>query len=209
MDGDKAPLKELVELKIKYDTLFYVDEAHATGIFGPHGSGVVEETQLADQVDMIMGTFGKALGSYGAYVATTNIIKKYLINKVRGFIFSTALPPGVVGATLAGIELVKKEPQRRKILLAQSEKLRNQLQANQFQVKGNTHIIPIMIGPTKKAVEISQQLIEAGYYILAIRPPTVPEGSARLRLSITYNHTEEQLNRLAEFLRNYENYKNR
>ena len=200
MDGDKAPLQELVELKEKYDALLYVDEAHATGIFGPKGSGLVEEAGLSDKCDIIMGTFSKALGSYGAYIATSKLMKEYLVNKTRGFIFSTALPPSVIGASIAGIELLKKEPNRREELLDKCEYFRNKLLKEGLEVSGDSQIIPIIIGDIEKTVYIAEELLDNGFYVLPIRPPTVPEGSSRLRLSVTYDHPVKALDKFVEVL---------
>ena len=212
MDGDLAPLKDLVKLKELYDTFLYVDEAHATGVFGPDGAGLIDELRISDKVDVIMGTFGKALGSYGAYIAVSDILKQYLINKARGFVYSTALPASVIGASLAAIELLEKEPFRREQLISNSKYFKNNLIKAGIQVIGDSQILPVLISDTERTVKLSQQLIEAGFYILPIRPPTVPEGSSRLRISLTYNHSKVILDRLSGILIKYiknENNKNR
>ncbi len=200
MDGDKAPLKDIVELKEKYDALLYVDEAHATGIFSHTGSGLVEEEGLSDKCDIIMGTFSKALGSYGAYITTSELMKEYLINKARGFIFSTALPPSVIGASIAGIELLKKEPNRREELLDKCEYFRKKLLNEGLEVAGDSQIIPIITGDTEKTVYVAEELLAKGCFVLPIRPPTVPEGSSRLRLSVTYDHPVKALDKVVELL---------
>lgn len=196
MDGDMSPIEELVNLKEKYNCTIMVDEAHATGVFGPKGYGVVEEKKLADKIDLIMGTFSKALGSFGAYVVCSKKTKDYLINSCRSFIYSTALPPSIIATNLAGLELIKEEPFRRKILLNNAEYLREGLQKAGLQIRGCSQIVPVIIGNSLRTEKLSQELQNKGHWILPIRPPTVPAGEARLRLSLTYHHTEEMLNRL-------------
>ncbi|MBL7071668.1 MAG: 8-amino-7-oxononanoate synthase [Candidatus Omnitrophica bacterium] len=193
MDGDRCPLREIIGLKESYDCRLLVDEAHATGIFGKNGSGVAEEEGLAEKVDMIMGTFSKALGSFGSYVATTGRIKDYLINSSRSFIYSTALPPSVIAANLAALGLIKEEPWRRSELLKNSDYLRGELSKSGFTVKGSSQIIPIILGESRAAADMSRCLKEKGYRALPIRPPTVAMGESRLRLSLTYYHKKEVL----------------
>ena len=198
MDGDRAPLKELVKLKEKYDCKIMVDEAHTTGIFGESGSGVVEEEGLTDRIELIMGTFSKALGSFGAYLACSRKTADYLINSCRSFIYSTALPPSVIAANLASLDLINKEPFRRRMLLENADYFRKELDRCGFKVKGSSQIIPLIVGDSKKAVKISRELEKRGYWVRAIRPPTVPAGEARLRFSLTYYHTKDILKRLIE-----------
>jgi len=193
MDGDKCPLKELVNLKKEYDCQIMVDEAHATGIFGKNGAGVVEEEGSEKEVDFIMGTFSKALGSFGAYLAASKATIDYLVNTCRSFIYSTALPPSVIAANLASLELVKEEPLRRKQLLESASFFRENLKKNGFEVRGESQIAPVIIGDNLKTVESARRLQEKGYWVLPIRPPTVPQGEARLRFSLTYYHSREIL----------------
>ena len=195
MDGDKAPLKELVELKEKFGCKIMADEAHATGIFGANGSGLVAEENLTDRVDLIMGTFSKALGSFGAYIACSKKIKDYLINTCRSFIYSTALPPCVIAANIAALEIVAKEPFRRETLLENAAYFRSRLKS-----KGQSQIVPLIVGDAETAVSLSDSLRQKGYYCLAIRPPTVPEGQSRLRFSLTYHHSKEVLDGLCSSL---------
>ncbi len=201
MDGDRAPLQGIIELKEKYDVMLYVDEAHATGVFGRTGAGLLEHTGLTDRCDIIMGTFGKALGSFGAYIAASKLIKEYLINRARGFIFSTALPPSATGASIAGIELLKKEPFRREELLKKSKGFRNKLTLAGLKVAGDSQIILVIIGDTGKTIKAAEKLQENGFYARPIRPPTVPEGGSRLRLSVEYDHSAESLDRVVELLK--------
>jgi len=193
MDGDKAPLKRLASLAKEYNSKFMVDEAHATGIFGENGSGLVEEQEISDKVDIVMGTFSKALGSFGAYIACSTKIKEYLINTCRSFIYSTALPPSVIAANIKSLELVKNEPIRRKTLLENSDYLRENLKKHGFKIKSSSQIIPLLTQESDRAVKLSEKLRERGHWVLPIRPPTVPRGESRLRFSLTYHHTKDML----------------
>ncbi len=201
MDGDRCPLKEIVDLKKQYNYQIFVDEAHATGIFGKNGAGIVEEEGLEEEVDFIMGTFSKALGSFGAYLAAPRQVIDYLINACRSFIYSTALPPGVIASNLESIGLVKDEPWRRLELLENARFFRAALNTNGFQVKGDSQICPVIIGDSPKTVKLAQGLADKGYWVLPIRPPTVPAAQARLRFSLTYYHTKEMLQGLADAMR--------
>jgi len=196
MDGDKPRLKELVGLKEKYNCKLMVDEAHATGIFGSNGAGIVEEEGVSEKVDLIMGTFSKALGSFGGYIACSKVLVEYLINTARSFIYSTALPPAVIAANLASLKLIKEEPKRRKDLISNSDYFRAKLKDLGFKVKGSSQIVPIIISDNQRIVKISQELEKKGYWALPIRPPTVPVGESRLRFSLTVNHSKEILEEL-------------
>ena len=196
MDGDRAPLGELVRLKEKYACRLMVDEAHATGIFGERGSGVIEEEGLEEEVDLVMGTFGKALGGFGAYLAASKKIVDYLINTCRSFIYSTALPAAVIAADITALDLVKNESFRREKLLSLSRYFRESLREKGFQVKGNSQIVPLILEDTYKAVSFAEYLQEKGYWVLPIRPPTVPLKEARLRFSLTFYHSKEILEKL-------------
>lgn len=196
MDGDRAPLKELVILKEKYNCEIFVDEAHATGIFGKNGSGVVEEEGLQGRVDFIMGTFSKALGSFGAYFAASRETIDYLINASRSFIYSTALPASVIACNLASIKLIKEEPFRRKGLLDSAQYFRETLKDTGLVVKGASQIVPLITGENFKTLKFAQALQKKGYWVLPIRPPTVPNGQARLRFSLTFYHDKEVLRKL-------------
>jgi 8-amino-7-oxononanoate synthase len=198
MDGDRPHLKDLVELKEKYDCELMVDEAHATGIYGESGSGVVEEEGLSERIELVMGTFSKALGSFGAYLATSRKMVQYLINTCRSFIYSTALPPQVVACNLASIDLVKEEPKRRHKLLRLSNFLRKTLKDRGLKVRGASQIIPLIVGDNLKTIVLAKRLQEKGFWVLAIRPPTVPQKEARLRFSLTTYHTKEILQRLID-----------
>jgi 7-keto-8-aminopelargonate synthetase-like enzyme len=200
MDGNKPPLKELVDIKDKYNCIFMVDEAHATGIFGPNGAGVVEEQELSDRIELIMGTFSKALGSFGAYLACSEKVKQYLVNSCRSFIYSTALPPPVIAANIKALNIIRDEPLRRQMLLANADFFRTRLQKEGFDVKGASQIVPLIVGDSGRAVRISNELQKNGFWVLPIRPPTVPQGQARLRFSLTYHHSKQLLEKLVDHI---------
>jgi glycine C-acetyltransferase/8-amino-7-oxononanoate synthase len=201
MDGDRCPLVDLVSLKNRYGFLLMVDEAHATGLYGENGSGIIEEDKVSDGVDIAMGTFGKALGSYGAYAAASKEIVDFLVNRARTFIYSTALPPAVVGASLASLYLVKSEPQLRLDLHQKVAFFKKQLRKNGLKGDhGPSQIVPVMIGDSTKALNIAEELMRNHIYVKAVRPPTVPEGSSRLRFSITRYHKEPDLKKCARIL---------
>ena len=198
MDGDRAPLKGLVELKEKYGCKMMVDEAHATGIFGEKGSGIVEEENLTERVDLIMGTFSKGLGSFGAYLGCSQKIKDYLINTCRSFIYSTALPASVIAANIAALEVIDEEPCRRKTLLENAAYFRGELQKKGFDVTGQSQIVPLIVTQAERAIKISKFLESKGFCVRPIRYPTVPKGQERLRFSLTYHHSKEILGELAK-----------
>ncbi len=196
MDGDRPDIKSLIALKVKYGCAIMVDEAHATGIYGPNGSGVVEDEGLTKEIDYIMGTFGKALGSFGAYLAASKSDIDYLINKCRSFIYSTSLPPAVVSANIAAIKLLDEEPHRRKGLLELAALLRNGLKAKGLDVRGCSQIVPLVKGNNEAVIALADFLKNKGYWAMPIRPPTVPEGESRLRFSVTFDHDKIMLMRL-------------
>jgi len=198
MDGDIAPLTELVELKERYSCLLMVDEAHATGLYGRRGGGLVQEHGLAERVDVVIGTFGKGLGSYGAYVAGSQILRDYLINRARSFIYSTGLPPAVIGASLAAVRLVQREPELRRRLAENVEYFKECLTGEGMSGSpGPSQIIPIRVGDSERALSLADECRREGLFVTAVRPPTVPEGSARIRLSVTLHHKRTALARAA------------
>lgn len=200
MDGDKPALGELVSLKERYNCKLMVDEAHATGIFGKSGAGVVEEEGVTKKIDLIMGTFSKALGSFGGYVACSKVLVDYLINTARSFIYSTALPPSVIATNLASLELVAEEPERRRDLINNADYFRMNLKEAGFKIKGSSQIVPLIVFDNQKVIKASQELQRKGYWVLPIRPPTVPPGESRLRFSLTINHSKEILKKLIKDL---------
>ena len=194
MDGDCCPLQEIVHLKDRFGCLLMVDEAHATGVFGTHGGGMIEELGVGDGVDIAMGTFGKALGSYGAYAAASLEIIDYLVNRARSFIFSTALPPAVAAASLAAVQLVQQQPGLCRELHDKVACFKGLLRAGGYTGElGPSQIVPIWIGENHEAVTAAEVLRQSGIFVTAVRPPTVPQGTARLRFSITRHHSEADL----------------
>ncbi|MEW5692269.1 MAG: 8-amino-7-oxononanoate synthase [Candidatus Hydrogenedentota bacterium] len=203
MDGDRAPLKELIELKKRYDCIIMVDEAHATGIFGENGSGIVEQEGISDEIDIIMGTFSKALGCFGAYCTSDKKMIEYLINTARSFIYSTSLPPAVIASNLKAIEIIRNEKFRRETLLKNSEFFKDNLKDLGLKVRGSSQIIPLIIGDNNKTIKIAARLQRQGYFVLPIRYPTVPKNESRLRFSMTFNHSKEVIINLLDSLRKF------
>jgi 8-amino-7-oxononanoate synthase len=201
MDGDVAPLTEIVELAQRYDARVMVDEAHGTGVLGPEGRGAVAAEGLEDEVDLIVGTLGKALGSYGAYVCCDKQMARYLVNTARTLIFSTALPPPAVAAAMAALELLREQPRRVEKLRRNGAVLREALHESGLGVPGgDTPIVPLIVGDAADAVRASERALERGVFAQAIRPPTVPAGSSRLRLAVMASHTKSELREAAEVL---------
>lgn len=190
MDGDIADIRRLVELKKKYNCILVLDEAHAFGVFGQKGLGVCELLGLIDEVDLIMGTFGKSVGSMGAFVTGRKVLIDYLINKARSFIFSTALPPVNIAFSKWIIE--NKFPhtfEKRQRMLTLGRKLGSE-----------SHIIPVIIGENDRTAEVCDILFDNGYFTLPIRPPTVPKGTSRIRLSLTTEIEERDLEKLCSII---------
>src|SRR5919204_101830 len=180
MDGDLAPLAEIVELAQRYDARVMVDEAHGTGAIGPGGRGAVAEAGLDDEVDVIVGTLGKALGSYGAYVCCDATMAEYLVNSARTLIFSTGLPPPAVAAALAALDLLRSQPQRVDKLQRNGRVLREALRAEGLDTgDSETQIVPLVMGDAAAAVAACEGALKQGVFAQAIRPPTVPEGTSR------------------------------
>ena len=194
MDGDIAPLAKLTQLAQDHRCRLMVDEAHATGALGPGGRGSVAAAGLSDEVDLVVGTLGKALGSYGAYVCTDAEPSEYLLNAARPFVFSTAPPPPVIAAALAALELLEEEPQRVEDLARNAAALRAALRAEGLQPGGaGTQIVPVEVGDAALTMELSERLLEQGVFAQGIRPPTVPEGSSRLRFTVMATHEVSEL----------------
>lgn len=201
MDGDMAPLRELAELKKRHRALLMVDDAHGSGVLGVEGRGVADLAGVADAVDVQMGTFGKAFGSFGAYAAVSEDIRELLVNRARSFIFSTSLPPSVLAASIAAIGIVRSQ---------EGDLLRTQLSANAAQLRtallaagfslpaGSTQIIPVLAGSAEQTMRFSELLLEDGIFVQGIRPPTVPAGACRLRCTVMATHTESDIERAAD-----------
>ena len=204
MDGDIAPLAKLVQLARRYDALVMVDDAHGSGVLGATGRGSGELCGVLDGIDVHMGTLGKGFGSFGAYAATSATIRDYLVNKARSFIFSTSLPPAVLAASIAALELVDSPEgaRLRERLAANTALFKARLAASGFDTMGSqTQIVPIFVGPAKATMEFSGELLEQGLFVQGIRPPTVPAGSCRLRCTIMATHEPAELEQAADTIR--------
>ncbi len=198
MEGSCLDVAAVRALATEYQAMLYVDEAHATGVFGSNGFGWMSDHDSGSN-EVVMGTFGKALGSYGSYVAGSQDLKEYLINFCPGLIYSTALPPSVLGAIDAAVDLVPTLQDRREHLHQLADQLRSGIANLGLQTPSASHIIPIVVGDEGAVLEICRLLRDRGFWVSAIRPPTVPAGTARLRVSLSAAHSQEQVERfLAE-----------
>ena len=194
MDGDIAPLPDLVRLADCYDAILMVDDAHATGVLGKQGRGTAEHFGLEDRVHIQMGTLGKALGSFGAYVAGARDVVRYILNTCRSYLFSTSLPPAVCAASIAAFDVLKAEPWRREKLWENRNRLAHSLASLGVSAASSaTPIFPLLIGNSEQALQASQKAFAQGLFVTAIRPPTVPDGSARLRATVMATHSEEDI----------------
>jgi 8-amino-7-oxononanoate synthase len=197
MDGDLAPLVEIMELATEYDTMVLIDDAHGTGVLGVGGRGATHHFPLKHSPAVVVGTYSKALGSVGGFVCGSRLFIDYLLNKARTFVYTTGLPPSACGAALGALEVLEEEPERVHQLMKNSKKVREGLMGLGFQIPdGAGPILPVMVGENEKALEMSQRLLEEGILVVAIRPPTVPKGTARLRLSVSSVHTGEDIQKL-------------
>lgn len=201
IDGDLAPLGELAHLAQRYEAMLLVDEAHATGVFGAHGRGTCEAAGIEDQVHVRIGTLSKALGSAGGFVAGRRELIEWLVNRARSYVFSTAPPALVAAAARAALHILRHEAQRGAELLSRAEVLRAELNRQGWDTgRSASQIIPLLLGTPRKALELCTRLRERGLLVPAIRPPTVPEGEACLRISLTLGHSEEMIAQLVRAL---------
>jgi 8-amino-7-oxononanoate synthase len=201
MDGDVAPIPDLVELARRYGCRLLVDEAHAIGSLGPGGRGAVAEAGLEGEVDLVVGTLGKTLGSYGAYVCASAEIVELLTNVARPFIFSTALPPPAVGAAIAALAILGAQPGMVEHLRLNGATLREALAENGLDAgPSRTQIVPVVVGDAEDSVALCDRALEGRVFAQAIRPPTVPEGTSRLRLSVMANHRPNDLRAAARVI---------
>ena len=199
MDGDEAPLKKIVELSEKYDAMTMVDEAHATGVYDPDGAGLVARLGLGERVLVQMGTLGKALGGFGAYVAGSAALRELLINRCRSFIFTTSLPPAVMAMAIAAVDLIRREPERRRVLRDNCARVRVGLARLGYSLgDSRSQILPLMIGDANECMRLSDRLLDRGVFAQGIRPPTVPPGTSRLRITLMATHTSDQIDRALE-----------
>jgi glycine C-acetyltransferase/8-amino-7-oxononanoate synthase len=198
MDGDVAPLASLLELARQHGCRLMIDEAHATGAIGPGGRGTVAAAGLSGEVDLVVGTLGKALGAYGAYVCAGSDVVDFLVNSARPFIFSTAPPPPAVAGAGAALELLRSEPEMVERLAANAATLRRALVAEGLAVGASeSQILPVEVGDAKLTMDLCERALEGGVFAQGIRPPTVPEGTSRLRLTVMASHRGEELERAA------------
>jgi len=202
MDGDIAPLDKIVGLAQKYEAMVMIDEAHALGVLGKNGRGAAEHFNLEDKIDIQMGTLSKAVGAFGAYCCGSTELISFLINHARSFIYTTGLPPAVCAASLKAIEIIEQQPQRRQQLWEKTNFFKESLKNMGFDtMNSQTPIIPILVKDSHLAVKFSRQLLEQGIFVSAIRPPTVPMNTARLRVTVMATHARENLDRALEQFR--------
>lgn len=196
MDGDQADVAALQDLALRHGALLYIDEAHATGVFGPRGYGLCESVDLAPST-VVMGTMSKALGVSGGYLACARIVRDYLVNKAGGFVFSTAPSPLMIGAALKAWELLPSFGAERAALLARAERLRQGLRDLGLDPGASTtQIVPVLLGTPEHTLEVKNQLEAQGIRVSAVRPPTVPQGASRLRIGLCATHTDSDIDRL-------------
>jgi glycine C-acetyltransferase/8-amino-7-oxononanoate synthase len=201
MDGDVAPLADIVDVARQAGLRVVVDEAHGTGCYGPGGRGAVAEAGLEGEIDVVIGTLGKALGAYGAFAACSATMAEFLVNCARSLIFSTALPPPAVAGAMAALDLLCEQPRRVSKLQANAGALRDELAREGFDVSGSTtQIVPLVVGEADVAMAICEAALERGVFAQAIRPPTVPAGTSRLRLAVMASHTKSELREAARVL---------
>ncbi|MFI5228952.1 MAG: 8-amino-7-oxononanoate synthase [Gemmatimonadales bacterium] len=202
MDGDTAPLADIVDLARRYETWSYVDDAHAAGATGPDGRGTVAAAALTSEVDVTVGTLGKAFGAAGAFVLGSETLYAYLLNRARSFVFSTAPMPAQAAAAREGVRIARGEPERRTRLAENARALRAGLWARGVHCAGDaaSHILPVVIGSTERTLAVGSALAERGFAVAAVRPPTVPPGSSRVRIAVSAAHSAEQIAALTQAL---------
>ncbi|RLA81255.1 MAG: 8-amino-7-oxononanoate synthase [Deltaproteobacteria bacterium] len=201
MEGDIAPLREIKELAGQYDAFVMLDDAHATGVLGREGRGTAEHFGLLGQIEVQMGTLGKALGVMGAFVAGERVLIDYLINRCRPFMYTTSPPPPLVAMSKAALKVMREEGWRRERLWENTRRLREGLRELGFRVRGETPIVPVLIGDNRLVMEASRRLLELGVFVQGIRPPTVPEGASRLRVSVSASHGDQEIEEALEAFR--------
>lgn len=210
MDGDFAPLREVVDLCQQDKVWLMIDDAHATGIFGENGVGMAEHFGLLGKIEIVMGTLSKALGSQGGFVCGSNDLIDYLVNRSRTFIYTTALSPASCASALKALSLIKEEPEKRTQLLFLSQQLRQKIKTSfpsqqEYLNNSNSHIIPFQVGSSCNVIALSNHLKKSRIFAPAIRPPTVPKNECRLRISLTSDHTEKDIQKLVEALKSETN----
>lgn len=197
MDGDIAPLPDIMKLARKYHAMVMVDDAHATGVLGKNGRGIVEYYNMKDKPDIIMGTLSKAIGSLGGFICGSKSLIEYLKNKCRSFIYTTGIPPSLCASSIASLEIIEKNPEIIRKLWDNTYYLKEKLNnLNLNTLSSNTPIIPIVLGDEKKTIEVANKIQEKKILLIGIRPPTVPKGTSRLRITLTSNHTKIHIEEL-------------
>jgi glycine C-acetyltransferase/8-amino-7-oxononanoate synthase len=201
MDGDMAPLGEIVELKDRFGAWLMVDEAHATGLFGANRRGLVEEHKISERVDVQMGTLGKALGSAGGYIAGSALLIEYLVNRARSFIYSTAPPPSVSAASTAAVTIVASATGAQLLKRLRENLTEFHAQSGADIVAENSPIVPKIVGSEESAMQLSRKLLDSGFFVPAVRYPTVARGAARLRITFSAAHKPEDISALSHAIR--------
>ena len=205
MDGDIAPLDSIVKLSKKYECISMIDEAHATGILGDTGSGASEMFGVQDKIDICMGTLSKAIGSVGGYIAGSSDLIDYLKNRARSFIFDTSLPAGALTASIGAIKLIERQPSIRDDLNNNIQYIQDFLASSSFNyLKSVTPIVPIIIGDEEKALECSRFLLKNQIYVPAVRPPSVPKGQSRIRVTLMATHKKKHIDKIIKVMENLE-----
>jgi 7-keto-8-aminopelargonate synthetase-like enzyme len=199
MDGDVFPLPGLVDIAKRFGAWTYVDDAHGTGVLGPNGGGAIEQFGLTGQIDVVVGTLGKALGTAGAWVAGSQSLIEFLTSRARSFIFTTGTPPALAAAALEALRLAQVEPWRRDAVRERARRLRERLRNAGREVSGavDGHVVPVMVGDPGKTMAIVAELRRRGFLVGGVRPPTVPRGTSRLRISLSAVHPIETVDALA------------
>jgi len=202
MDGDIAPLPQLCDLADRYDAILLVDEAHATGVLGDDGSGATAHLNVKSRIPIRIGTLSKAIGAQGGFVAGPQVVIDYLINFCRPLIFSTAASPLTIAAAIDGVKTIRDQPHLRTKVRASAKRIRTAVGMSQENddEEAEIPIIPIIVGANEESLCVASRAVEAGLFIPAIRPPTVPDGTSRLRISVSASHTESQIDALIAFL---------
>ncbi len=199
MDGDTAPLGDIFRLKEEYGLRIFLDDAHGTGVFGKKGTGIEEVFNLMGRMDVHMATFGKSFGSYGAFVLSDPVFIEFLINRARTFMYTTALPPAALAASLAALKLIRKDLSYKKALWNNIDYVRHHLAEAGFNLKNSSGpIIPIVVGQDAMTLSMQENLLKKGIFLQAIRPPTVPKGTSRLRLTVVRGFSKQEMNRAIE-----------
>jgi 8-amino-7-oxononanoate synthase len=202
MDGDLFPLDRAVELARRHGAWIYLDDAHGTGVLGSSGRGAAEHWGVEGEVEVTMGTLGKALGTSGAFIAGSAPLRELLLNRARSFVFTTGSPPALAAGALTALRVVEAEPERRQRLQANVQRMHAGMRAEGLEVPADLagHIAPVRIGGAREVVQVGAGLAERGFWVGAVRPPTVPEGTSRLRITLSSAHTAEQIDALIDAL---------